>query len=112
MLECGFSESLSFIWSANEILCIFATFSYDLSNISKRRLFFFKKLVNDCELRANGWCDIRTVVRGVNDFTSVHSTSVLKIRMALDLTDLHIALSSVCEFSDNWRREGRISFGN
>jgi hypothetical protein len=32
--------------------------------------------------------------------------------MALDLTDLHTALLIVCEFRDNWLREGRISFGN
>jgi len=112
MLECGFSENLSFIGGVNEILCIFSTFSYDMNNISKRRLFFFKKLLNDCELRVKRWCDIRTVLRGVNQFTSIPSTSVLTIRMALDLTDLHTALLSVCEFRDNWRREGRISFGN
>jgi len=100
MLECGFSESLSFIGGVNEILCVYSTFSYDLNNISKRRLFFFKKLLNDCELRGNGCCDIRTVVRGVNEFASVHSTSVLTIRMTLDLTDLHTALLSVCEFRD------------
>lgn len=111
MLECGLSESLSFTGGVNEILRIFATFSYDLNNISKRRLFFFKKLLNDCELRVNGWCDVRTVLRGVNEFTSIHSTSVLTIRMALDLADLHTALLSVCEFGDNWRKEGRISFG-
>jgi len=54
MLECGFSESLSFIGGVNEILCIFATFSYDLNNISKRRLLFFKKFLNDYELQVNG----------------------------------------------------------
>jgi len=112
MLECGFSESLSFIGSVNEILCIFATFSYDLNNISKRRLLFFKKLLNDYELQVNGLWDIRTVLRDVSEFTPVHSTSVLTIRMTLDLTDMHTALLSVCEFRDSWRREGRISFGN
>jgi len=92
VLECGFSESLSFTGGINEILCIFATFSYDLNNISKERLLlFFKKLLNDYELLVNGWCDMRTVLRGVNEFTSLLSTSVFTIRLAL---------------------EGCISFGN
>ena len=73
----GFSENLSFIGGANEILCIFATFSYELNNI-KRRLLFFKTLLNDFELRVNGWCDICTVLR------VVPSTSVLTIRTALE----------------------------
>lgn len=96
MLECGFSESLTLIWGVSEILCIFATFSYGLNNISKRRLFFFKKIADRLYFQVNGCCDSRTVLRGLNEFTSVFYTSLLTIRMALDLTDLRTVLLSVC----------------
>ena len=74
----GSVKTFLLLGGVNEILCIFATFSYDLNNISKRRLLFFKTLLHDCELRDNGWCDICTVLR------DVLSTSVLTIRMALE----------------------------